>query len=294
MKTITFHCQTITPMFLAGADGKTPELRPPSIKGAMRFWWRAMNGHLDLKALKEREGDIFGNNEKRSKVVLGIENKGTINTHSQKPIHYKNYSTDAIAKNQSFDLKTTLYPNHFLDEQKFVSFITLFFLLGGAGKRQRRGFGSIKICSSNSSCFKKMPETYNEIIYEFKKTGLEKYFYLGKKQNDQECIYSKFMRNESYPYIKQIEVGRVQNNIPTKTANVAHDLKEKDFKQGTKNYGVSLGQAVGGRFASPVYVSAIQTNKGIAPVITTLNTVPEKFRQQISKPFQEEFINKIL
>jgi len=33
-------------MFLAGADGVTPELRAPSIKGAMRFWWRACNGHL--------------------------------------------------------------------------------------------------------------------------------------------------------------------------------------------------------------------------------------------------------
>ncbi len=52
MKTIEFECETITPMFLAGADGKTPELRPPSIKGLMRFWWRAMNGHLPLNNLK--------------------------------------------------------------------------------------------------------------------------------------------------------------------------------------------------------------------------------------------------
>ncbi len=43
MRSITFECETITPMFLARADGKTPELRPPSIKGLMRFWWRAMN-----------------------------------------------------------------------------------------------------------------------------------------------------------------------------------------------------------------------------------------------------------
>ncbi len=30
MNTIKFECEIITPMFLAGADGKTPELRPPS------------------------------------------------------------------------------------------------------------------------------------------------------------------------------------------------------------------------------------------------------------------------
>lgn len=47
METITFNCRFITPAFLGGADPRgTPELRAPSIKGALRFWWRAMNGHL--------------------------------------------------------------------------------------------------------------------------------------------------------------------------------------------------------------------------------------------------------
>ena len=41
MNTITFELETITPMFMAGADGETFELRPSSIKGDMRFWWRA-------------------------------------------------------------------------------------------------------------------------------------------------------------------------------------------------------------------------------------------------------------
>jgi len=75
MKAITFECEVITPMFLGGADGQTPELRPPSIKGAMRFWWRAMNGHLSLKALKEREAEIFGASDEkigRSKFSIRI------------------------------------------------------------------------------------------------------------------------------------------------------------------------------------------------------------------------------
>jgi len=57
-------------MFLSGADGQTPELRPPSIKGALRFWWRAMNGHLSLEELKKKEDEIFGGTEGRSKVVI--------------------------------------------------------------------------------------------------------------------------------------------------------------------------------------------------------------------------------
>ena len=71
MKKIIFNCETITPMFISGADGVTPELRPPSIKGALRFWWRAMNGG-DWKTLKPQEDEIFGSTEKRSKLLISI------------------------------------------------------------------------------------------------------------------------------------------------------------------------------------------------------------------------------
>ena len=46
MEKIVFECESVTPMFMYGADGKTPELRPASVKGVMRFWWRAINGNL--------------------------------------------------------------------------------------------------------------------------------------------------------------------------------------------------------------------------------------------------------
>jgi len=52
-------------MFLAGADGQTPELRPPSVKGLMRFWWRAKNEHLSPEELKKEEGEIFGASDEK-------------------------------------------------------------------------------------------------------------------------------------------------------------------------------------------------------------------------------------
>ncbi len=73
MHQIIFECEAITPMFLAGASRKDPELRPPSIKGALRFWWRAMNGHLLINDLRQKEAKIFGGrseNEGRSKIIL--------------------------------------------------------------------------------------------------------------------------------------------------------------------------------------------------------------------------------
>jgi CRISPR type III-B/RAMP module RAMP protein Cmr1 len=36
--------ETVTPMFMAGIDPNTPELRPPSILGPLRYWLRAAVG----------------------------------------------------------------------------------------------------------------------------------------------------------------------------------------------------------------------------------------------------------
>jgi CRISPR-associated protein Cmr1 len=60
----------VTPMFLGGADGQAEGIRPPSLKGALRFWWRALNwgrirqDHPDdtyaLEVLHKQEAALFG------------------------------------------------------------------------------------------------------------------------------------------------------------------------------------------------------------------------------------------
>src|SRR5262245_63945216 len=41
--------ETVTPLFLGGAEPDTrAELRPPSLKGALRFWYRALDGNFRL------------------------------------------------------------------------------------------------------------------------------------------------------------------------------------------------------------------------------------------------------
>ncbi len=46
MQEVTFNVQTITPLFLAGADQAAAELRAPSFRGIMRYWLRALVGGL--------------------------------------------------------------------------------------------------------------------------------------------------------------------------------------------------------------------------------------------------------
>ncbi len=72
----------VTPMFCsAGADAQ-PEVRPPSFKGVLRFWWRAIawsqlaadSPARALERLQHEENYIFGSSEKgQSGVLLSID-----------------------------------------------------------------------------------------------------------------------------------------------------------------------------------------------------------------------------
>ncbi|QSR34165.1 type III-B CRISPR module RAMP protein Cmr1 [Marinobacterium iners] len=62
--------QVVTPMFIGDGEQKADSIRPPAIKGALRFWWRALNWSRclqqagneasALKQLHDEEAVLFG------------------------------------------------------------------------------------------------------------------------------------------------------------------------------------------------------------------------------------------
>lgn len=53
----------VTPLFCAGADSKTPEVRLPGFKGVLRYWWRALAWSRcggDLEVIRREEDRLFG------------------------------------------------------------------------------------------------------------------------------------------------------------------------------------------------------------------------------------------
>ena len=167
-------------MFLAGADGRTPELRPPSIKGLMRFWWRAMNGHLSIEELKEKEGRIFGASDEgigRSKFRIRVEPHKLHLSRDKLPPHpitvvssrnrfkinileYLAYGTYEykrgqgnifyIKPNQKFSVIISL-PNNLEVEviDSIIDSVKVLSTFSGLGSKSRNGFGSFKIISIN-------------------------------------------------------------------------------------------------------------------------------------------------
>lgn len=63
METIEATFKVVTPMFMSGANQSHAELRLASIKGALRFWWRALAwGRLngDVAEIRRQENELFG------------------------------------------------------------------------------------------------------------------------------------------------------------------------------------------------------------------------------------------
>ncbi|WP_353686784.1 type III-B CRISPR module RAMP protein Cmr1 [Thermodesulfovibrio sp. 3462-1] len=174
MNRCSLLCQVITPMFIAGADSRTPELRPSEFKGMMRFWWRAIRAESDIDKLKKEEAEIFGGTgekEGKSKVRIkvipqrahqfigwNLKNDYGLDWHFDKDtqslagkdagIGYLLYSTVLPRQERKF-IKDGFEFNIELssfDEKSFKNAIASLWAsiyLGGFGTRARRGGGNI-------------------------------------------------------------------------------------------------------------------------------------------------------
>ncbi len=76
--------RVVTPLYCAGTDDTKPELRLPSFKGGLRFWWRALAWSRyggDLEKIKRQEDYLFGSTERgqsRVHMRLSVAEKSRI------------------------------------------------------------------------------------------------------------------------------------------------------------------------------------------------------------------------
>jgi len=74
----TFEIQVVTPIFGGGVEVNTPDpvccVRATSIRGHLRFWWRATRGAAfsDPARLREAEVEIFGDTDNPSNVDVSV------------------------------------------------------------------------------------------------------------------------------------------------------------------------------------------------------------------------------
>jgi CRISPR-associated protein Cmr1 len=170
MEIRTYNIEVITPLFGGGVDaGKVdPEIpiRPSSIRGHLRFWWRATRGaeFSDIGELRQRESEIWGSTENPSPVVINTNLNNNGNTYpcmvrppEGRRLQFKqNHPAYALfpfqgdrrrgipvaqcTSNLSFTL-ILIYPQSL--EHEIIPAVKAWTNFGGIGARTRRGCGAL-------------------------------------------------------------------------------------------------------------------------------------------------------
>ncbi|HND31373.1 MAG TPA: type III-B CRISPR module RAMP protein Cmr1 [Myxococcota bacterium] len=166
----------LTPLYKGGANPEKADpnvpFRGPSIRGQLRFWWRATSEITDLEQLRAAERELFGgvfgekgdNHQKRpvaSKVRVGVTDQKSdivpksLATQGKTDLDYilwvvdKNNITKTTfhqSTGASGSLQISGPANHKLSLHKAL---VAFLLCGGLGSRSRRGLGSVWLESEN-------------------------------------------------------------------------------------------------------------------------------------------------
>ena len=86
-RSANFDLKLVTPAFLAGADQRETDcdLRPATLRGLLRWWWRTMHAaHLDRKSIKRLETAVWGDAESGSPVRIAVDL-----VEGKTPVHYE-------------------------------------------------------------------------------------------------------------------------------------------------------------------------------------------------------------
>jgi len=157
---------------MAGLKQQDAELRLPSIKGALRFWWRALqyaklNG--DIKRLHQEEAKLFGSTERQSSVRMSLSDVHVERTRKFGELHdqlakspgarYLGYGVVHAFDSSKSGVKMGQLTRACMEACRFtlnvisrdplpddlIRAIKIMGLLGGLGSKARKGYGSLTL-----------------------------------------------------------------------------------------------------------------------------------------------------
>ncbi|SEN69029.1 type III-B CRISPR module RAMP protein Cmr1 [Lihuaxuella thermophila] len=163
---LTVTYRIVTPMFMSGADPQQAELRLPSIKGALRYWYRAVDGRYNQNADNGKgctwEEKIFGGSGSsagQAAFLMKEDVRNLRHSHFSKRNRWfigLNYITYSIKENRPYWLPGNKFSIQFLMRpvrnkeavsfwKALISSVWLLGQIGSLGTRSRRGFGTVAL-----------------------------------------------------------------------------------------------------------------------------------------------------
>ncbi|WP_197050733.1 type III-B CRISPR module RAMP protein Cmr1 [Deinococcus sp. YIM 77859] len=208
--TLTVHLRTITPMFGGSAEPRHVDERHPvraaSVRGHLRFWWRATAGagYATPQELHEAESRIWGSAQTPGRVRVTVEvtdagqhcepirhvrrsngkmatDFGAYPAYALFPFqgtikHGKTEEMPATAReNVAFTLHLTCPPEL---RPEVETALHAWVLFGGIGARTRRGCGSLELVGTEAQ-FPRHHKKAGKLL-----TALPGHYFIGKPQRN--------------------------------------------------------------------------------------------------------------
>ncbi|MFU1798618.1 type III-B CRISPR module RAMP protein Cmr1 [Paenibacillus azoreducens] len=158
----SYLISVVTPVFGGGVKAgelkSRPTIRNSSIRGHLRFWWRATRGaaYKDISELRKREAQIFGDTKTSSRVKIWVESNSFRQNSSEETLDLEILSYVTFPFKEEipsfklpyiFQLNIEFQPSKFLTskvlKEELDPALWAWINFGGIGSRTRRGCGSL-------------------------------------------------------------------------------------------------------------------------------------------------------
>ncbi|MDW8172384.1 MAG: type III-B CRISPR module RAMP protein Cmr1 [Anaerolineae bacterium] len=288
-----FTLSLVSPAFIAGTDKSKPEMRAPSIRGHLRYWYRAIRGaSVDEPGdLFKQESKAFGSTEEGNKFTLLIVPKGEEEHCRVAMLPHKSNSrerseTQALKEGQLYVLSLISRPGQSVSKPVIIS-MAIWSLLGGLGRRSRRMFGAVHVVPKEESPAEDLwydtPKSVDELVGTIRDI-LHRDVKADDKLKDKIPDFPTLHPNHSWVIVGK--EGYESDNFEGAVTEFFHELlRREDLRKKERSFGYAGAK----RRASTIHAQLRLVNNQLYPVLTAFRSKPEKdIDWQHLKKFMEE------
>lgn len=209
MGKLSVDLKLVSPAFVGGAEPEKAELRVASLRGLLRFWWRATQPPMSPAELRKKENELFGGTDTgQSKFLMRITEDSAktlpAGTNVANSIGYLGYGIaeykprqgvrtvrDALDAGSRFTLQLLFKKGAAGRKDELLEALWCLTHLGGMGSRSRRGFGSTVVADVEGADFPALPRSPEELRERIE----EKFWELEVRERDGLPDYTALSRH---------------------------------------------------------------------------------------------------
>ncbi len=288
---VDLRLRVVTPAFLGSFKPNEPEARIPPIRGAMRYWLRALIGGAigtnNLARLHEVEESVFGSTRGNSPVTVRLMETTDLNRGDAKLLPHRDTGDRKAMCGGRMKLRIAAKPLVQPAPLEMALWASLMWLtLGGLGCRSRRGAGSLRLEAADTTLAVGLSQSILEVITAWTTrpaNGPALASLLYQTLNDAHQYTLRYLQLEraaanmqepSFPVLPPcnalVRVWRPVDDEPLDAEKALMTcMSERKAALGERRFADAFG-GITPRRASPLHATIHQTDDGPVVVLTYL------------------------